>query len=106
MRSIFVKHKEWIVVATVFVAMLLFLAGCVSAQTELQSYITNLEEKLSKTESTIKVLEQRIEELEKADQYLLTEADVLRIMQGKIYWANVGGRPMQIQFWECRSLGE
>lgn len=72
----------------------------------LEERIETLETKLTEAESTIMILEQRIEELENSSQGSLNETDVLRTLQGKTYWANVGGQAMQIQFWECKSLNE
>ena len=106
MRSLFTKHRGQVVVAILLMTMPLSLAGCASTQGELQSRVTNLEQKLSTAESTIKILEQRIEGLEKANQQSLTETDVLITMQRKRFWAKVGNNYMQIRFGECISLSE
>ncbi len=108
MRCLSKIHKVQILAVILPIVISFSLVGCTTAQAptqaELQSRISNLEEKLSTAETTIEVLQQRIEKLEKSPQGSLTEADILRTLQGKTYWANVGGQAMQVQFWECKSL--
>lgn len=94
--------KQYLIPALVVILALTsgLLVGC-AQEAELENRITTLETRLSTAESTIKVLQQKVEQLEKAS---LTEADILRTLQGKGYWANVGGRGMQVWFSECISL--
>jgi len=97
MRSIFI-HKMQTVAAILLVTMSVSIAGCSGADTDLESRITDLERELSRTKSTVEALEDRIEELETAPLSSLTEADVLRILQGKTYWVNAGGQHMLMSF--------
>jgi len=62
------------------------LVGCVQ-EAELKNRITILETKLTAAESTINVLQERIEQLEDRS---LTEADILNAIRGKEFWASVG----------------
>jgi len=61
------------------------LGGC-AQEAELENRIASLETKLTAAESTIEVLQQRIEQLEKES---LTEADILRTLEGKSFLAKL-----------------
>jgi len=65
------------------------LVGC-AQEAELENRITSLEAKLTTAESTIKVLQQRIEQLEKVS---LTEADILRALEGESFLSTIYGIP-------------
>ena len=81
--------KRYLIVLVVILVLTpVFLVGC--AQAELESRITSLETKLIAAESTIKVLQGRIEQLENEP---LTEEEILTTLYGKELWANVG--PLQ-----------
>ena len=83
------------------------LASCGETQTGLENRVASLEERLTAAESTILALNQRIELLEKANQESMVEADILKTLQGKTYWASVGNMGlMQIRFGACLNLSK
>ena len=95
-----------IILMIISVLISVLLVGC-AQEAELEKRITNLETKLTAAESTIEVLQGKIEQLEKANQESLYEADILRTLQGKTYWAHVGLMGyMQIKFGPCLSLSK
>ena len=82
--------KRYLVVFMVILALTPVLpAGC-AQEAELENRITSLETKLTAAESTNKVLQGRIEQLEKGP---LTETDILSALRGKKIFARVGPLP-------------
>ena len=71
------------------------LVGC-AQEAELENRITILETKLTAAESTVKVLQERIEQLEERS---LTETDILSALRGKEFWASVGPLPRPAAGW-------
>ncbi len=83
--------KQYLMPALVVILALTsgLLVGC-AQETELENRIASLETRLIAAESTIKVLQGSIEQLEKEP---LTEADILTALRGKEFWASIG--PLQ-----------
>ena len=76
--------KRYLIVLMVILALTpVLLAGC-AQEAELENRIASLETKLTAAESTIKVLQSRIEHLEKG---ALTEADILGALEGRSFFA-------------------
>ena len=74
------------IIIAILILTPVLLAGCTQG-TELENRIASLETKLIAAESTIKALENRIEQLEERE---LTDKDILKALQGKLFFANVG----------------
>jgi hypothetical protein len=70
----------------------MLLAGC-AQEAGLENRIASLETKLTATESTIKVLQGRIEQLEKES---LTEADIPGALEGKAFSAVINSLPLNV----------
>ena len=82
--------KRYLTVLMVILALTpVLLVGC-AQEAELENRITSLETKMTAAESTIKVLQHRIEQLEKGS---LTEVDILSALRGKEFWASIGPLP-------------
>ena len=79
--------KRSLIVLMVILALTPVLLVSCTQEAELENRITILETKLTASESTIKVLQGRIEQLEEKS---LTETDILSALRGKEFWANVG----------------
>ena len=79
--------KQLLIVLMVILALTSgLLVGC-GQETELENRIASLETKLIAAESTIQVLQQRIERLEEEP---LKETDILSALRGIEFWASVG----------------
>ena len=81
--------RYFIVLMVILVLTSGLLAGC-GQEAELGNRISNLEAKLTAAESTIGVLQQRIEQLEKSS---LTEADILKTLEGENFGVGIRGLP-------------
>ena len=87
--------KRYLIVLMVILVLTpVLLVGC--AQARLENRIASLETKLTRAESTIKVLQGRIEQLEKES---LTEADIISALEGKGFSAVINMLPHNIGKW-------
>ena len=91
--------KRCLIILMVILALTPVLLMSCTQEAELENRIASLETKLITAESTIKVLQRRIEQLEKES---LTEADILSALRGKEIWASVG--PVPGQFWRYETF--
>lgn len=78
--------RQFIILMVILALTPVWLGGC-AQEAELENRIASLETKLTTAESTIKVLQGRIEQLEKRP---LTETDILNALRGQEFWASVG----------------
>ncbi len=87
------------IIIAILILTPVLLAGC-AQEAKLENRIASLETKLTRAESTIKVLQGRIEQLENEP---LTEEEILTTLCGKEFLANVG--PLQQgDFWVNREV--
>ena len=75
-----------VVLMAILVLAPVLLVGC-AQEAGLESRVVSLERKLTAAESTIEELQQRIFQLNRAS---LTEADILRTLEGKGFRARLG----------------
>jgi outer membrane murein-binding lipoprotein Lpp len=87
------------IIIAIMILTPVLLVGC-AQETKSENRIASLERKLTATESTIKVLQIRIEQLENES---LTEEEILATLYGKEFLADVG--PLQQgSFWVNREV--
>lgn len=91
--------KQYLIILMAILALTsVLLVGC-AQEAELESRITILETKLRTAESSIIVLQRRIEKLEQTPQKTLTEEDILRTLEGKNFGVTIKTLPPGYIMW-------